>query len=81
MPYNRTAFGIVISRLRTAKGLSQETLSALAGISRSHLTLLENGKKTVRLDTFFAIAEALGISPGELMRMVESETNLQLNKH
>ena len=36
MPYNSKAFGIVISRLRTEKGMSQESLSAFAGIARSH---------------------------------------------
>lgn len=32
MPYNRKAFGIVISKLRVQKGLTQEHLSGLAGI-------------------------------------------------
>lgn len=73
MPYNRKAFGIVISRLRVEKGLSQETFSALAGIARSHLTTLENGGKTVRLDTFCRIAEVLELSPSELMRLTEEE--------
>ena len=73
MPYNRKAFGIVISRLRTEKGMSQESLSAFAGIARSHLTMLENGRKTARLDTVFNLADALGIKPSELIRMVEED--------
>lgn len=73
MPYNSKEFGIVISRLRTKKGLSQETFSALAGIARSHLTTLENGGKTVRLDTFCRIAEALDMHPSELMKLIETE--------
>lgn len=73
MPYNSKAFGIVISRLRTKKGITQERFSALAGIARSHLTMLENGRKVVRLDTFFRIAEALEITPSELLRLVEEE--------
>ena len=73
MPYNSKAFGIVIARLRVQKGLSQETASGLAGIARSHLVMLENGKKTVRLDTLWRIAEALDIRPGELVRLVEQE--------
>ena len=71
MPYNSKAFGIVISRLRTEQGFSQENLSAFAGIARSHLTMLENGKKTARLDTVFSIASALEIKPSELMRLIE----------
>ena len=78
MPYNSKAFGIVISRLRTEKGMSQENLSAFAGIARSHLTMLENGKKTARLNTVFSIADALGIKPSELIRMVEEVDNKQV---
>ena len=57
MPYNRKAFGLVISRLRTQKGLTQERMSGLAGIARSHLVALENGEKTV-----LACAERFGVS-------------------
>ncbi len=77
MPYNSKAFGIVISRLRTEKGMSQENLSAFAGIARSHLTMLENGRKTARLNTVFSIADALGVKPSELIRMVEEMDNKQ----
>ena len=73
MPYNKKAFGITISKLRVQKGLTQERLSGLAGIARSHLVALENGEKTVRLDTLWRIADALEIRPSELVRMTESE--------
>lgn len=71
MPYNSKAFGIVISRLRFEKGLTQEEASGLAGISRSHLVMLENGRKNVRLDTLWRIADAYGVKASELIRMVE----------
>lgn len=74
MSYNSKAFGIVISRLRTGKHMTQERFSAFAGIARSHLTMLENGNKVARLDTFFRIAAALDIAPSELMRLVEEES-------
>ena len=76
MPYNRKAFGVVISKLRVQKGLTQESLSGLAGIARSHLAALESGEKTARLDTLWRIAEALGTIPSELIR----ETELQNSK-
>ena len=75
MPYNSKAFGTVIARLRVEKGLTQETASGLAGISRSHLVMLETGRKTVRLDTLWRIADALGISPSEIIRRTENEMN------
>lgn len=71
MPYNSKTFGLVISRLRIARGLSQEVLSGLAGISRSHLAMVEAGRKTVRLDTLWRLAEALGIRPSELLAACE----------
>ncbi len=74
MPYNSRAFGIVIGRLRTNKGLTQERMSGLAGIARSHLVELENGKKTVKLSTLWNIAYALDLKPSELIRLVEKET-------
>jgi len=73
MLYNRKAFGIVISRLRIQKGLTQERMSGLAGISRSHLAALENGEKTVKLSTLWNIAYALELKPSELVSMVEKE--------
>ena len=74
MPYNRKALGVVISKLRVEKGLTQETLSGLAGISRSHLAALENGEKTVKLDTLWRIADALGIGPAALIWKTEAES-------
>lgn len=74
MPYNRKSFGVVISRLRVQKGLTQEGLSGLAGIARSHLAALEKGEKTVKLDTLWRIAEALDILPSDLIRRTEAES-------
>lgn len=73
MPYNSRSFGIVISSLRVGKGLTQEKLSGLSGISRSHLAALEKGEKVVKLDTMWRIADALEISPTELIRRIEEE--------
>ncbi len=72
MPYNRKDFGVVISRLRVEKRLTQERMSGLAGIARSHLAALENGEKTVKLDTLWKIADALGVAPSELIRRTEA---------
>lgn len=79
MSYNSKAFGIVIGRLRVEKGLTQEKMSGLAGIARSHLAALESGEKTVRLSTLWNIAYALDMKPSELIRMTEEETE-KLNR-
>ena len=73
MPYNKKVFGVVISRLRVQKGLTQEQIAGLAGVARSHLVALENGEKTARLDTVWRIADALCANPSDLIREVEEE--------
>ena len=73
MPYDSRAFGIVIARLRVRKGLTQEAASGLAGIACSHLVMLESGKKTVKLDTLWRIAQAYDLEASELVALVEKE--------
>lgn len=74
MPYNSQITGRIIRDLRRRKGWSQEVLSGLAGIARSHLSEIETGEKNAAVDTLWRIAEALGIRMSELMRRVEEET-------
>ena len=71
MPYNSKAFGIVISRERVRCGMTQEQLSGLAQISRTHLAAMESGKKVVKLDTLWRIADALNIRPSRLVTMMK----------
>ncbi len=73
MLYSRQSFGIVISRLRTRKGITQEVMSGRIGISRSHLAMLENGKRIPKLDTVWKISDAFGIAPSTLIHMTERE--------
>ncbi|MBO5042209.1 MAG: helix-turn-helix transcriptional regulator [Clostridia bacterium] len=63
--------GLVIQTCREEKRLSQEVVSGLAGIGRTHLSAIERGQRKPTLETFFRIAEALDISPSELMKKVE----------
>ena len=80
MPYNRKAFGIVVSTLRVQKGLTQEQLSGLAGIARSHLAALESGEKIPRADTLWRIAEALSVRPSRLIQMAEKTIEQEKKK-
>ena len=74
MDYNPRITGQVIGLLRTQRGLSQEVLSGLAGVARSHLAMIENGSKNPSVDTLWRISDALGMPLSELFRMVEAET-------
>lgn len=46
MDYDYQEMGKLIRKLRKGKALSQDVLSGLAGIGRSHLAMIENGSKT-----------------------------------
>ena len=71
MPYNSRTLGLIISTERVRKGMTQEQLSGLAGISRSHLAALESGQKRPKVDTLWRIAEALSVKLSRLLIMME----------
>lgn len=73
MNYNSKITGQIIGRLRAQQGLSQEVLSGLAGIARSHLAMIENGDKNANMNTLWRIAQALGLRLSELIRLAEEE--------
>jgi transcriptional regulator with XRE-family HTH domain len=55
----RERIGKRIAALRKLAGMTQEDLALRAGIQRTHLGRIENGKYAVTLETLQAIAEAL----------------------
>jgi len=73
MQFDAHAVGLVIRRLRKEKGMSQELLSGLAGIARSHLSMIEIGSKQPNLETVWRIANALNIMPSQLVHEIENE--------
>ena len=73
MHYNSKITGQVIGILRTQRNMSQEVLSGLAGIARSHLAMIENGRKHANVETLWRIAQALDIRLSDLIRMVEEK--------
>lgn len=60
-------FGERLRALRVARGLSQEDLAAAAGLHRTHISLIERNKRSVRLETVQRLAVALGVQPSELI--------------
>lgn len=61
------AVGLRIKQAREAKNLTQENLAALVDLSPTHISVIERGIKTVRLDKFIAIANALDVSADSLL--------------
>ena len=65
------SIGAVFRDYRNAKGLSQEVLSGLAGLDRTHYSKIERGLRSPTLETLFKIAHALDIPPHELIIAIE----------
>lgn len=68
------AFGIVLRRMRNARGLSQEKLAFEAELQRNYISLMELGTNQPTITTIFKLAKALKIKPHELISEVEDET-------
>ena len=68
---NAEIVGRIIQEYREKRGLSQEVVSGLADIGRTHLSAIERGVRKPTLETFFKIADALDILPSELMKRIE----------
>ncbi len=68
---NPVTVGKVLQNYREQKGLSQEIVSGLAGIGRTHLSAIERGVRKPTLETFYRISEAMGVKPSVLLEAVE----------
>ena len=65
--------GRVIQQFREERGVSQEVMSGLAGIGRTHLSAIERGERRPTMDTFFKICEAMNVCPSTVMAKIEEE--------
>ena len=73
MQFDNKAVGKAIRNIRNKRGISQDVLSGLAGIARTHLTMIENGSKKANFETVWKIANALDMRPSELVAHIERE--------
>ena len=69
--------GQVIQRVREEKRMSQELVSGLAGIGRTHLSAIERGERKPTLETIYKLRLAMGIRPSALLKEIENEVELQ----
>lgn len=67
--------GCVIKQVREDKGLSQEVVSGLADIGRTHLSAIERGERKPTLETLFKISDALNIKASLLVMYIENKLN------
>lgn len=60
-------FGRNLARLRERAGLSQEGAAERAGLHRTHVAMIEEGRRLPRLDTIVKLGGALGVEPCDLL--------------
>lgn len=71
--------GKVIAEYRVKKNISQEVLSGFAGIARTHLSMIENGKRKPTLETFYRICQSMGVKPSVVMEEIERRAKENVN--
>ena len=64
--------GDVIRLFRERSGLSQEVVSGLADIGRTHLSAIERGERKPTLETFFRLCDALNVKPSVVIQEIEN---------
>lgn len=65
-----------VKELRTARGLTVDQLANLAGLSKSYLSEIENGKKQINARRLEALASALQVQPTDLISDPEVSSDL-----
>ncbi|KKT57230.1 MAG: Transcriptional regulator Cro/CI family [Parcubacteria group bacterium GW2011_GWC1_45_13] len=57
-----------MKRIRAKKKMSQGDISRALEVDRGYISNIENGKKNPTLATLQKLADALGVSPDELLK-------------
>lgn len=61
------AFGHRVREARVRRGWSQEALAEHAGLHRTYIGSVERGERNVSLRNIYALADALGVAPTDLL--------------
>ena len=70
--YNQL-LALAVRDKRKKLGLTQEKLGELAGIHRTHIGFIEQSSRNTTIETLCRIANAMDITPGDLLLLAESE--------
>lgn len=63
--------GRVIAEYRKKKRITQEILSGLCGLNRTHLSAIERGLRSPTLTTFIRLCYAMEVDPAEVVETIE----------
>lgn len=80
MAPNYISIGQKIKAIRKRKGLSQLNLSELIDRSPTYISYIEGGIKSMSLDTFILLANALNTTADELL-MDNLENTIKVSNH
>ena len=80
MALNYISIGQKIKSVRKRKGLSQLTLSELISRSPTYISYIEGGIKSMSLDTFILIVNALNTTADELL-MDSLKNTIKVSNH
>ena len=69
-------FGETLREIRVESKLSQEQLGILSGLHRTYISSVEREQRNVSLQNVFAIAQALGCDPRDLLTPVSATPDL-----
>ena len=64
--------GETIAHFRKSKKISQEVLSRLADIGRTHLSAIERGERKPTLETLYKISCALEVKMSDIIKEIEN---------
>lgn len=65
--------GETIAEIRKRKSLSQDVLSGLAGIGRTHLSAIERGERKPTLETLYRLSIAFDVKMSDIILEIESK--------
>jgi transcriptional regulator with XRE-family HTH domain len=64
----RRLVGRNFARIRREKGLTQEQMEERSGFSQQYISGLEQGRRNPTVVTLYELAEALGVTPLDLLQ-------------
>ncbi len=70
--------GKAIAFFRNKKGMSQEVLSGLADIGRSHLSAIERGERKPTLETLYRLCVAMDIKMSTVVAKIEEDLQQEI---
>ena len=76
---NAKAVGNAIAKIRKKKGMSQEVLSGLSDMGRTHLSAIERGERKPTLETLYRISIALDMKMSDIVQEIEKQIELERN--